>query len=134
MSEQQFIRNTAPTLAGIKSGSLFPFRYKSKNDALEELRAYNRKLTPKGLRLLPLRMSEDFALLYLYRPGMLGAELRSRDAANLLREAGYPACDETGCIRELRRRLSDREDFPHEIGLFLSYPPEDVRGFILVFH
>ena len=22
------------------------------------------------------------------------------------------------------------KDFPHEIGLFLSYPPEDVRGFI----
>ena len=22
------------------------------------------------------------------------------------------------------------KDFPHEIGLFLSYPPEDVKGFI----
>ena len=28
------------------------------------------------------------------------------------------------------RRLQRFEAFPHEIGLFLSYPPEDVRGFI----
>ncbi|MDO4518091.1 MAG: DUF3793 family protein, partial [Bacillota bacterium] len=31
---------------------------------------------------------------------------------------------------QLRQRLSNREDFPHEIGLFLGYPPEDVKGFI----
>ena len=28
------------------------------------------------------------------------------------------------------QRLREAEEFPHEIGLFLSYPPEDVRGFI----
>jgi hypothetical protein len=27
-------------------------------------------------------------------------------------------------------KLRDQEDFPHEIGLFLGYPPEDVRGFM----
>ena len=130
MSEQQFIRSTAPTLAGLKTGSLFPYRYGSKDEAISELRGLNRRLSPKGLRLLPLRMTEDFAMLYLYRPGQLGADLRKRDAAVLLRQAGYPECDETGCIRELRRRLAECEDFPHEIGLFLSYPPEDVRGFM----
>ena len=130
MSEQQFIRSTAPTLAGIKTGSLFPYRYGSKAEAISELRGWNRRLSPKGLRLLPLRMTEGFAMLYLYRPGQLEADLRNRDAAVLLREAGYPARDEAACIRELRRRLAEREDFPHEIGLFLSYPPEDVRGFI----
>lgn len=130
MSEQQFIRSTAPTLAGIKTGSLFPYRYGSRDEALSELRGLNRRLAPKGLRLLPLRMTADFAMLYLYRPGRLEADLQKREAAVLLREAGYPPCSETGCIRELRRRLAEREDFPHEIGLFLSYPPEDVRGFM----
>ena len=130
MSEQQFIRSTAPTLAGIKTGSLFPYRYASRGEAISELRGLNRRLAPKGLRLLPLRMTEDFAMLYLYRPGRLGADLQNRDAAVLLREAGYPEGDETGCIRELRRRLAEHDDFPHEIGLFLSYPPEDVRGFM----
>lgn len=30
----------------------------------------------------------------------------------------------------LVRRLDENEEFLHEIGLFLGYPPEDVRGFI----
>ncbi len=28
------------------------------------------------------------------------------------------------------KRLKECEEFPHEIGLFLGYPPEDVQGFI----
>ena len=31
---------------------------------------------------------------------------------------------------ELVRRLNGEEAFPHEIGLFLGYPPEDVDAFI----
>lgn len=34
------------------------------------------------------------------------------------------------CVSQLVRRLRRQEDFPHEVGLFLSYPPEDVAGFI----
>ena len=33
-------------------------------------------------------------------------------------------------MTRLSRRVKDNEQFPHEIGLFLSYPPEDVCGFI----
>ena len=130
MSEQSFIRNAAPTLAGLKTGSLFPFRYESRTGALRELRSLNRRLAPKGLRLLPLRMSEGFAVLYLYRPAMLREDLQDPAAACLLKEAGYKDCSESACLRELYRRFNREEGFPHEIGLFLSYPPEDVRGFI----
>ena len=130
MSEQSFIRNTAPTLAGLKTGSLFPYRYESWSQALRELRELNRRLTPKGLRLLPLRMTERFAMLYLYRPALLREDLREKETACLLKEAGYEGCSESGCLSELFRRLNREGDFPHEIGLFLSYPAEDVRGFM----
>ena len=33
-------------------------------------------------------------------------------------------------MSQLVQRLRRQEDFPHEVGLFLSYPPEDVAGFI----
>ena len=33
-------------------------------------------------------------------------------------------------VRTLIARLHENADFPHEIGLFLGYPPEDVDGFI----
>ena len=40
-------------------------------------------------------------------------------------------CESCGkCLAALTRRLRSGEGFPHEIGLFLSYPPEDVKGFI----
>ena len=33
-------------------------------------------------------------------------------------------------MARLARRFRESEAFPHEVGLFLSYPPEDVKGFI----
>ncbi|MBQ1409940.1 MAG: DUF3793 family protein [Oscillospiraceae bacterium] len=130
MSEQSLIRNAAPTLAGLKTGSLFPFRYETRTQALWELRSLNRRLTPKGLRLLPLRMTNGFAVLYLYRPTQLQKDLQDPKTVCLLKEQGYADCSEKACLRELYRRFNLDSGFPHEVGLFLSYPPEDVRGFM----
>ena len=41
-----------------------------------------------------------------------------------------PLDDENISINKLSSRLEEHKDFPHEIGLFLGYPPEDVKGFI----
>ena len=50
--------------------------------------------------------------------------------AKLPSQLGYP-CESCGkCLAALTRKLRSGEGFPHEIGLFLSYPPEDVKGFI----
>ena len=49
----------------------------------------------------------------------------------MLRERGYDPEDSGRCVVQLMRRLRAGEEFPHEIGLFLGYPPEDVRGFIV---
>ncbi len=68
MSEEILIRQGAPTLAGIKTGSLFPCACACRAALLTEIRRINRTLTPKGLCLLPIRFLEGQALLYLYRP------------------------------------------------------------------
>lgn len=130
MSEEVIVRLGAPTLAGIKTGNLFPCACSSRKSAEESLRRLNRSLAPKGLCLLPLRYSEKSVLLYLFRPAELSRDLRDRDAAELLRQEGYP-CESCGkCLAALTRKLRSGGEFPHEIGLFLSYPPEDVKGFI----
>ena len=130
MSEDIVIRQCAPTLAGIKTGSLFPCPFSDKDTMTRDIRDFNRQLSPKGLRLLPLRYTDGRALLYLYRPERLKDDLSEALAHQLLSEAGYSceSCDK--CVVSLIRRLHDRGEFPHEIGLFLSYPPEDVKGFI----
>ena len=130
MSEEEIVRLGAPTLAGIKTGSLFTCAYTSRKSVEESLRQLNRCFAPKGLCLLPLRYSEKNVLLYLFRPAELSRDLQNSEAAELLRQEGYP-CESCGkCLAALTRKLRSGEEFPHEIGLFLSYPPEDVKGFI----
>lgn len=130
MSEEQIIRHCAPTLARIKTGSLFSCPCKDRAQLLSTIRQLNRKLVSKGLRLIPLRFSPTTALLYLYRPSQLRADLRTSAATELLAGCGY-RCDRCEhCIVQLTQRLRHQEGFPHEIGLFLGYPPEDVRGFM----
>ena len=68
MNEAYLIRHCAPTLAGLKTGSLFTCPYESREDLLESVRQLNSQLRPKGLRLLPLRFSDSKALIYLSVP------------------------------------------------------------------
>ena len=130
MSEEILIRQGAPTLAGIKTGSLFPCPCEDREDLLADIRRLNRRLSPKGLCLLPIRFLAWQALLYLYRPAELRRDLRDAQASELLRQAGYGDESCARCVARLACRFREGKEFPHEVGLFLSYPPEDVQGFI----
>jgi len=130
MSEELLIRQGAPTLAGIKTGSLFPCPCEDRDALLADIRRLNRLLVPKGLCLLPIRFLEEQALLYLYRPAGLRHDLQDTLAAKILRDAGYADAGCARCVARLIRRFRESGEFPHEVGLFLSYPPEDVKGFI----
>lgn len=130
MSEVDIVRNCAPTLAGLKTGSTFVCPYLSEEQLYSSLRAVNCKLRPKGVRLIPLRKRENRALIYVFRPKALRADLAQGDACAILSDQGYCLNGCEGCIAQLARRIRHEEEFPHEIGLFLGYPPEDVRGFM----
>lgn len=54
MCEEDIIRYCAPTLAGMKAGSLFACSYPCKALLRKEVRSLNRRLGGKGLRVLPL--------------------------------------------------------------------------------
>ena len=130
MPEEMVIRHCSPTLAGIKTGSLFSCPYDSEEQLRADVRAMNRRLVPKGLRVLALRYHKGLALIYLYRPDRLGRDLEAPEAAQLLAERGYPCSSPERCVIRLMAALRDSQEFPHEIGLFLGYPPDDVAGFI----
>ena len=130
MSDQLIVQHCSPTLAGIKTGSIFTCRFRSRKDLTADLRRLNKRLGSKGLRALPLRIGEHSALIYIYRPVRLQADLACREASELLSRCGYELAGANRCIVNLVSRIREAGDFPHEIGLFLGYPPEDVRGFI----
>lgn len=130
MWEELLVRYCSPTLAGMKTGSMFACSYGSRGEIWEYLALLNKKLVKRGLRVLPLRMENGRAWIYVYRPNRLKADLADTTAKRLLEERNYSMGSSDRCVVELINRLKSYDEFPHEIGLFLGYPPEDVAGFI----
>lgn len=128
MSEELIVRHCAPTLANLKTGSLFVCPITDRASFFSSLRSLNELLVPKGLRALPLRIREYSALIYLYRPSRLKKDLEDPAAIKILQDHGYSCYGK--CLPKLIERVRASEEFPHEIGLFLGYPPEDVQGFL----
>lgn len=130
MSNEMLIRCCAPTMASLKTGNMFNCPFSSREELTAELRKLNKALGRKGLRAIPLRWSSGKALVYLYRPKMLEKDLRDELAEKLLSECGYSCGNPNACIARLISRIRGDRDFPHEVGLFLGYPPADVDGFM----
>lgn len=130
MSNETLIRCCAPTMARLKTGNMFNCGFESIEQMTDELRHLNQRLKRKGMRILMLRWREGKALLYLYRPKRLERDLKDPLARKLLSECGYRNADANGCLTWLMSRLRREEAFPHEVGLFLGYPPADVDGFM----
>ena len=130
MSDQLIVQHCSPTLAGIKTGNIFTCRFSSRDALIAEIRRLNRRLGTKGLRVLPLRIGASSALIYIYRPARLREDLACREASEILENCGYKLASANHCVVDLVNRIKASGDFPHEIGLFLGYPAEDVRGFI----
>ncbi|MBE5760631.1 MAG: DUF3793 family protein [Clostridiales bacterium] len=130
MFEEMLVFHCAPTLAGMKTGSMFSAKYKDESEMRLSLSALNRTLRNKGIRILPLRFDSGKALLYIYRPSKLKDDLCRESAKCILEPNGYKCAHPEKCIVHLISKMRQSDDFPHEIGLFLGYPPEDVLGFI----
>ena len=92
MSEDQIVRNCAPTLAGLKTGSLFNVSISSDADFRHDIALFNRSMRNKGIRIIPLKVSEKYALIYLYRPDMLEHDLKDPLAESILERFGYSEC------------------------------------------
>lgn len=130
MSDEMIIELCSPTLAGIKTGNLFSCDCEDPGQLLCEVRSYNSMLARKGICMLVLSVKKKRALIYLFRPERLKKDLADAEAAEILHARGYREERLGKQINTLKKRLKESDDFPHEIGLFLSYPPGDVRCFI----
>lgn len=130
MLESALIAHGSPTLARLKTGSLFSVRFGSLLDLQQEMVRVNSVLTPRGVQLIRLHCSSDRALMYLYRVQALRETLLRPDIQTLLSVYGYQSFSTGAALATLAGRLSSSRDFPHEIGVFLGYPLEDVVGFI----
>ena len=130
MPASEIVEYCAPTLAGIKTGSLFSIKNNDRRYVILRLRKLNSLMREYGLRIIPLKYAKDYTLIYVYRPDYLNKDLQNPEALAILSDKGYTCSNADACVCLLAKRIKSCSEFPHEIGLFLGYPPEDVRGFI----
>ena len=132
--EWAIARHGAPVLSGLKVASLLTVRPSDFEDLMASLDELCQLLTPHELRILDLAIGPERILLYIYRPEWLERLLSLAEHRRFLADCGYArdaGCAD--CLAQLFERMRNGrgEDYPHELGLFLGYPLEDVRGFML---
>lgn len=122
--------HTAPTLLGIKCASLISLS-QDEGEIKRQSDIFNEKAAVKGLKARILCSCGSRRLMLIYNEKKLEKRLKDPRARALLESCGYPEEGNVEAYLErLARRIRKGGDFPHEIGVFLDYPLEDVEGFI----
>ena len=129
--EEQMVYHCAPTLKGIKAGSMVAMRVSSHKSIEAFFAEYQECFKVHGIEYMKLTEQKQHVLVLIYRPDMLSRMLRRPMAREILGSYGYPVNDSLkAMLNHLQKRIDSCSGFPHEIGLFLGYPPQDVQGFI----
>ena len=130
--EAVLVRHCAPTLAGMKPGSIFCFNHSPLEVSRQKVCQWNKQLAPFGLtvQILLERPGSSSVIVFVYRHDCLEQMLSDDAYQRFLAEAGYERTNLDGLLEQLAQRLRTQPEFPHEIGVFLGYPLRDVIGFI----
>lgn len=129
MSEELVVRQCAPTLAGIKTGSLFSCPCDSPEELRRKVRHINRLLAGRVCVCCPFALTAAVRCCTSTGPAACGRIWRMPRPCACWRRPGTHVTA-LGSAWPVSSAVCGRARIPHEIGLFLSYPPEDVRGFI----
>ena len=130
--EAVLVRHCAPTLAGMKPGSIFCFNHSPLEVSRQKVCQWNKQLAPFGLtvQILLERPSSSSVIVFVYRHNRLEQMLSDDAYQSFLAQAGYERTNLDDLLEQLAQRLRTQPEFPHEIGVFLGYPLRDVIGFI----
>lgn len=125
--ETQLVLQCAPLIARLKISNLLNIRRAD----LHKVRCI---LRGTEISFYILLSSKEKVTLLLYRKRDMERYLAQPEIQNILQNMGY-ACDSLLMILlQFRQRyeahMQYRLGFPHEMGILLGYPLEDVRGFI----
>jgi hypothetical protein len=123
----QLALQCAPLIAGLKISNLF-------NIQREQYKAVRKILSGSHISWYVLLENGDKLMLLLYHARSMEDYLKQPEVRRLLIDAGYENMELMYILTEFSRRygryMKQRSNFPHEMGLLLGYPVEDVAGFI----
>ena len=127
--EHILANHCAPVLMGTKLSNLISVSKMDFASNEEFLSNYKSLLKPYGIAIEKLCECEERMQLFVYNEERLARYLKKTRIAKFLSEYGYESNDLDVCISVLKSKLRHFE-FPHEIGIFLGFPLDDVIGFI----
>ncbi len=120
----------SPTIDGIKPGTLMVFRKNKDRDLYTEWMT-NRDGIKSSLNIdfYQLKLTEKSVHVLFYKPYLLNKVLSNEKNIRFLSRFGY---EKSTSLEASLERLSRRYSSicPHEIGIFLGYPIDDVLDFI----
>lgn len=119
----------SPALFGIKPSNLVNISLKDFPNINEELEHLNRKFNPRiYFKLLNKTISR--ALILVYQASKLSKTIFDSDNYDFLLNYNYPNEKNLEVyLDKLQTKLSNNEDFPHEIGVFLGYDLDDIKEY-----
>ncbi len=117
----------APVLLGVKSGNTITIEN-------QEISFLSLNIDTAEIKHHILFQDENKSVLFLYRPQLVENKLREGAVLRFLTCLGY----RNFTLRNILQRLTVRYEeymesggeFPHELGIFLDYPLDDVLCFI----
>ena len=128
--DRVLLGHCAPTLAGLKSASMICLPVGGEQ-GMQTTARWREMMQHRGVEVQVLRSSAERTLIYLYRGKLLLKDWEKPGTADFLRRHDYePKEGVAANVERLKQRIAEHPCFPHEIGLFLGYPLEDVQGFI----
>lgn len=133
MSEVKFesilANHCSPVLMGTKLSNLISLS--KANESFDEalLKKYKGIFKSYGIAIEKLCECEASMLLLIYNEERLVRYIQKPRIAKFLKDYGYEAIELDQCLLTLKSKLRHFE-FPHEIGIFLGFPIDDVIGFI----
>ena len=128
--DKKILRFASPTISGIKTGNLFKVYISEYDDLDNTLLRYNNLLNTYGIYLLKIYNTDIYALIYIFRINHLKNDLFDKKIKEFLISYGYNYSSISTIISSLKNNFYRNSHIPHEVGLFLGYPLEDVIGFI----
>lgn len=126
-AENQMALHCAPFIMGLKPSNLLMLQ-SSQTDDVQKL------LRQAGTDCFLLYKGAVKSALLLYHGSWLKDYLNESDVCKILVQLGYRGLSFPDMLAVFAGRyqacMNGFREFPHEMGLFLGYPPKDVTGFI----
>lgn len=125
--DQLMIHYTAPSFCGIKPANLFSVSCTQFTNG--NYREWEKIFTLKGLNSAFKKLQNGRVVVLVYNSLWVSEIVSNQYVKEYLSLKGYSLQDDGSFITQLMERLYHSSCFPHEIGIVLGYPLEDVISF-----